>query len=680
MNLAVIQTIFRKELVDMLRDKRTLIAMIVLPVLLYPALFLVVSEVYVFQLAKIKDTPCCIAIRGAGAALVVGWFDETPMLTIEEPDDPERALLDGSLHAVIVLEGNTDALLEEDQPVPITVQFDETAAASRRAVELVTEVLLEKRDALLEKRLEGIGLASEFVEPIRVERQSMATPARKGGTLLGLTLPVLMVVMLSVGAFYPAIDLTAGEKERGTFETLLSTPVTKFEIVSGKYLTVFCLSMFAGLMNLGSMLFTFVYALSQIPATSSEMAVELPPQAALLILITLVPLALFISAVMMSVAVFARSFKEAQNFMTPFFVIIMLPAFLAVFPDIHLTRMTQLIPIANASLLFKDLLIGKGSVDQVFAVLMSTGAYAALALVLATWIFQREEIIFAEKPGIPFTLRRAEFSPRNTPTPGLALFIYLISLLLTFYIGSYLQTRRLFAGLFVTEWALILIPALLILSYTRVNLREALSIRNARPTAWLGAILTGIAAVILLIQFGYWQNRVFPLPDQLADELTRIFDVEQTGVGVPALLFFVAFSPAVCEEVLFRGALLSGFRRSLPPWATWLVVGILFGIFHLSVYRMIVPGLFGIVLTYIVWRTGSLLPGVIVHFLNNGAAVLITTETLPDQVRSLFDAVKIEQQGLPAFLLLAAACIFFLGVGLMESSARSPAHRASGAA
>lgn len=670
LSFAIIRTIFRKELVDMLRDKRTLIAMIGIPIVLYPALFIFSSQAVWIQWTKVKKGVSHVAVSGVEGGPLIEWLREIPKVEITQSEDPERDLMAGEIDAVVLAEGDVEGLLEDGRAVSIIIQFDVTESASREAAKRLDEGLEKQRDSLLEKRLETVGITSEFVQPLRIERKNVAPPTKAAGTLLGSILPVIIVVMLGVGALYPAIDLTAGEKERGTFETLLSTPVSKMEMVSGKFLTVFCICMFTGLANLGSMFLTFAFMLSQPLAGEAELAFSLPPQAALLTFFVLVPLALFISAVMMSVAVFARTFKDAQNFMTPFFIGILFPTVVAAFPDTKLTAATQFIPITNVSLLFKELMIGQASGQEIFAVLLSTTVYALLSLVVAAWIFQREEVILSEEKGIPLTLRRAEFRARSAPTPGLALFLYGTTFLFMFYIAAFFQSRWLFEGILVTEWILILLPTVAILLYARVDLRKALSLHAAAPGAWLGSVLIGCAVVVLAIQIGLWQNKVFPMPEELAQELERIFQTEEMGVGLPWLLFVVALSPAVCEEALFRGALLSGFRRSLPPWATWLVVGALFGLFHMSVHRIFITGLLGIVLTYVVWRSNSLFPGVLAHFMINSVAVLVVNQRLPGPVQTYFDPAKIEQEGLAVSVVLIAVCVVVLGVGIIEWTAR----------
>ncbi len=185
-----------------------------------------------------------------------------------------------------------------------------------------------------------------------------------------MILPLIMVLMIAVGAFYPAVDLTAGEKERGTFETLLSTPTSKIEIVAGKFLTVFALAMTTGILNLASMAATFILLASQIqPLLGGQInfEVHLPFQAFFIILFVMVPLAFFISAVMMSVAVMTRSFKEAQNYVTPVFMAIMLPGVFAGMPGAELTAANQFIPIYNVVLLFKDLMTGEAGFNAVAA-------------------------------------------------------------------------------------------------------------------------------------------------------------------------------------------------------------------------------------------------------------------------------------------------------------------------
>jgi membrane protease YdiL (CAAX protease family) len=301
----------------------------------------------------------------------------------------------------------------------------------------------------------------------------------------------------------------------------------------------------------------------------------------------------------------------------------------------------------------------------VFAVFVSTAAFALAALAAAVWIFKREEMILAEERGIPFTLNRAEFTPRETPTAGMGLFLYAVVLLLIFYVGTYAQAKDIIGGLLVTLWGLVLAPTLLFLVYTRTNIRKSLNLRLPPAGVFVGAAVIGVAWTALSIELNYLQSRVMPAPPAFAEFMSRLYQGRESGWSLAVLLFAAALSPAICEEALFRGAILSGFRSRWPAWLTVLSVGLLFGLFHISVYRVPIAAASGVVLTYLALRSGSIYPSVLMHFLLNALALLAVT-----QFGETLDAYGIEKRGEPIWVVLAALAAFIVGLGIFEASVR----------
>lgn len=674
MNFRTVKTIFKKEMLDTIRDKRTLVMMIGVPVLLYPVLLIVGLQGALLQHAHLDETRSRVAVvAGEEAETVRAWLADTEMIEIVEAADPEAALTAGDLDAIVSVPGPVTRALETGKSVAVEIRFDTTEFTSMDASNRVRDALDKQADALLDVRLKSMDLARDYIEPLNIEKTNVAPPAKTTGNALGTVLPVLMVVMLALGAFYPAVDVTAGEKERGTFETLLSTPTSKLEIVTGKFLTVFLLAMTTGLLNLGSMAATFAFMASQLQTVLGDQVqfeISFPPFAIPVLLVILVPLAFFISAVMMAIAVMARSFKEAQNYVTPFFLVITMPALFASMPGIELNATTQFIPIANVILLFRDMMTGKADYEMAFAVFISTAAFAGLALQFAAWLFQREEVVLSEEKGFPLTFRRSEFRPRAALTPAMALGLFTIMLIMLFYLGSTVQQWRLLPGLLITEWLLLLAPVLLLLWYTKVNFRSAL---NLRPLPWWGvlsSLVIGAASIVLVIQLSHLFNKVMPMPEAMEEAMAGLFTIDGSIPQLLFLLFVVALTPAICEEVLFRGVILSGLRTRLGLASSAVLVGVLFGLFHIDIFRIPPIIVLGTVLTYLTLRTGSIFAGVLVHLMNNGFAILIATGFFPAAIGEILQLESFEARGLPGGVLIVAGIVFIAGIAFLEFATR----------
>lgn len=664
MKLRTVHAILRKELLETLRDKRTLIAMVGIPLLLYPALILVMAQALTVQQSKIKEAESRVAVSAGEAEEVRECVEAIPKVRIVHSREPGEALRAGELDAVVVAEAGTHDALTGTGSAEVRVQYDSTEVESQEALRRIKKGLRAESDRLLQQRLKRIGKEREFAEPIKIVEQNVAPPKKQAGHIVGMVLPMVMIMMLGVGAFYPAVDLTAGEKERGTFETLLSTPTSKTEIVCGKFLTVFCISIITALLNLGSMTLSL--------QMTTNLPVQITPLDVGLILLILVPLAFFICSVMMSIALFARTFKEAQNYVTPFYIFIMLPAMVAALPGMKLSPGTVFVPITNVALLFRDLLTEKTGVEAVFSVFLSTAVYALLALVVAVWLFQREEVILSEEKGFPLTLRRSAFVPRKAATLGLSLMLFALTLLLLFYVGTYVQSRNMIRGLLITEWGLILLPAVLILWYVRVDLRESLRCKGPPLAAVPATVLIAAGTCVLVVQISVWQSRVLPIPDEMTEAMKNMFVYDGTVRGLMILLLATAVSPAICEEVLFRGAILSGVRSRLSAGMSILVVAVLFGLFHVSVYRLLATGLLGAAITYVVLRAGSIYVGMLFHFLHNATVVLASTGNVPGPIRAFLEAEQVDAKGFPAWVLLSALAVLVAGIVLMEMTRREP--------
>lgn len=673
MNFRSVRTIFRKEMLDTVRDKRTLVMMIGVPVLLYPVLLIVGMQGALIQHAQLDETVSKVAIQASEPEAVRDWLKDVDKIEIVTPENAEAALNSGELDALVVVTDPIEANLSTGKSVGVEIRYDSTEFTSMDAAGRVREGLAADNASMLDVRLKSMSLDKDYINPLKIDRKDVAPPAKTTGNALGTILPVLMVVMLALGAFYPAVDVTAGEKERGTFETLLSTPTTKLEIVTGKFMTVFLLAMATGLLNLGSMAATFAFMASQLKPVLGETLkfdIQFPLSAVFIFLLIMVPLAFFISAVMMAIAVCARSFKEAQNYVTPFFIVITMPALFASMPGVKLSAATQFIPIANVILLFRDMMTGKAEVEAMFAVFLSTAAFAALALLFAAWLFQREEVVLSEEKGFPLTWRRSEFRPRETLTPSMALGVFTVMLIMLFYVGSTVQAWRLLPGLLITEWVMLLAPLLFFLWYGKVRLRTALNLNRLPWWGYPGALGTGLFSIILVIQLGYWFNQVLPVPKEFEEEMAKLFHGGGGLSDVLFLLFVAALSPAICEEMVFRGAILSGVRQRLGVWPSVVLVGLLFGLFHISVYRIPPISVLGMVLTYLTLRTGSIYAGMLVHFMNNAFAILIATDYMPSAVGEVLQLENFQAHGLPRSVLAVSFAGFVASVAFVEFASR----------
>jgi sodium transport system permease protein len=288
-----------------------------------------------------------------------------------------------------------ERLLGGDDPslsVPLTVLYDSSQSLSKEAYERLSAFVEALARSEMRLRLAAQELRPGFIEPYAVAEANVASDSRRLQAVLGGLLPYLIILFSFFGAFYPSLDLTAGEKERFTLETLLLAPVSRLEIAAGKFVVVFAAAVTAAVLTTTSMALTFSYGLLPEGAAQS-LQLEFQPLALLLTASLLVPVAALFAALLLGVALCARSFKEAQSYAAPLQFVIVLPAVAALMPDLETELRWAWVPLMNVSLLMKELLKGNYLWEFYAITLGSMLVLAALVLWGASRLFQRESVL-----------------------------------------------------------------------------------------------------------------------------------------------------------------------------------------------------------------------------------------------------------------------------------------------
>jgi sodium transport system permease protein len=658
--------VFRKEARETLRDRRTLLMMVVVPVLLYPVLLVASEQLLLFGQRRLEAEASPVAVVGPAPQGLVPFLETREALEIVVlTEDPEDAIRSEDVAAVAVVRPPSVA----DGTQRVTLLYDATSDRSQRARTELDRALRDWRDTLLARRLAERGLPPTFAAPLAFSDSSIARPDEVGGYTLGRILPLLLVVVTLLGAFYPAIDLAAGEKERGTLEALLTAPVPPGAIVAGKFVAVALVGIVAAALNLASMLLTFQTGVLQV-SQAIGLEVALPWWSIGVIFLALVPLAVLFGAVFLGLAVRASSFKEAQSTLTPVTVLVLVPAMLPVFPGIEPSPALVVLPVAGVSFLVRDLMAGDATWVLAALVLASTSFYASLALAFAARAFGSERVLFGA--GEP-----AEVSPHGwlerwrtpsrggtVPEPAAALGFVALLAVLFFYGGIRLQVRFGEVGLVASEWLLLFVPALLFVALGRYDPRETLSLRAPSGSAVLAALLLVAGALPVVWLIGWLQSFVLPIPWDLLEGLEELVTADSPA-RFAWLLVAVALTPALCEEVVFRGVLLGATRR-LDPWRTIVLNGLVFGAFHLSfetVIRFLPTALLGMLIAWAVWRSGSIWVGALMHFTNNAVVIVLASAPFVGEALSDPEAPP------PVWLVPLGAVVLALGVRMLDRRA-----------
>ena len=409
MNMRHVTTVYLKELRDSLRDRRTLVSMFVIPTLLMPIIFFTFGTFTTKVVRKVRaETPAIMVLGGEDSPKVRSALGTHPRLRIVKTTDDFRARIsEKKLRAAVELPRDFDQSLEEGRLATVTIFTYEGELRSGFAAGEIDRFFRDYREKLIQARLDERGVPRAMLKPFELTRQNVAPPEKVGGNMIGGIIPCVIILLAFSGAMYPAMDLTAGEKERGTMETLLCSPVGRTEIVFGKFLVVLTASLATVVLSALSTVVTFgagallfaretMAAVAQGTGGAAARAAlpSLHPGGFLLSLTMVLPIAILFSSVLFTLSLFAKSYKEAQSYVSPLVIVVLLPAMLATLPGIDLSTTLACIPILNVALLCKELVSGIFNWPSIALIFVSTSVYAAASLAWAVKMFNRESVLF----------------------------------------------------------------------------------------------------------------------------------------------------------------------------------------------------------------------------------------------------------------------------------------------
>ena len=408
MRKSVVWIVAFKELRDLLRDRRTILSMIIIPVLTMPLLLGAIGYFTASSVEKMREQQIKVAVIGGDFAPDrLAPLAAMPNVTLTQ-DIPTGRLPDSLIYAddmTLVLElqpemaGIMDRLQEEEEvgPAEINLYYDSTSDAASIASKSVIAVLQQDRSQVAEIWLSNQGIQPTVLQPWVIQRRDVAPQHRRGADLLSRLLPYMILLLTLQAAMYPAMDLTAGEKERSTIETLLVNPVKRLDLVLGKFIATVAMSIGSALFTLGSQYIFFNYAGSAFMSGFGDIGLDIQLNLGGLAigLLMMVPMVLTFCAVLLAISIFARSMKEAQSYLGPIMMLVIFPSMASMIPGIELSYGLAMIPVFNVALVMKQaLLLDFSQPGLLLTVFLANTAYAVLALTLAAWIFRREQVIF----------------------------------------------------------------------------------------------------------------------------------------------------------------------------------------------------------------------------------------------------------------------------------------------
>ncbi|MDR1958211.1 MAG: ABC transporter permease subunit [Planctomycetaceae bacterium] len=547
-----------------------------------------------------------------------------------------------------------------DIPQP-NVIYSTATQKSLIAKSRLEEVLDSWNRRLGAENIKKGGLSPEVASPIHVESSDIAARTSfQGASVWSKSLPILLLLWALTGAFYPAIDLCAGEKERGTLETLLSSPASRIEIVMSKLLTVMTFSVLTSFLNILCIAATGYFLISKIAG------VGIPPVwTPLWLLIALIPTAALFSAVCIALAVYARSSKEGQYYLTPVILIVMPLVLLPMMSGHELNLGTAIIPVSGIVQVLGALLEGDYKMAFTFlpVVTLVTLGCCIVAIRWSVDQFNSESVLFRESERFHLILwLKKLFRTRfPTPTPQAAIFCGMLILsgkyFLSFISEDLAKPEFFVMNILISQFLGILFPAAVLTAISSSSLSKTLRVSFPNPAVFPIILLLAFCWHPVIVWLQSWVLYIYPV----APEVEAAFQSLDSGMSrfSPWISFLlIAVLPGFCEEITFRGYMFSGLNTPGHHLRAIVVTAIFFGAVHPILQQSILATITGCLLGWITFQTGSIWPTILFHVTNNGITVLVPN--LEEIVKSP-DSVFYGHWGISAALVIFVLLLMILG-------------------
>lgn len=680
----------QKELRETLRDRRTMLTLVMMPLLVYPLLSMALNR-FLLSSGMPAEQAFIVGVSSPDERDFLQTLIEDPR---SAPPEPILKVNGGQLarfEVVVPEEISPEEALSQNL-LDIAVQFQDGANAIR-SMEIVSynnDQGSSTAQRILTERLQWLQLSESLriaqqidpdYQPIDLRIRSIGEKA--SGSILGTVIPLVLVLMTITGAVYPAIDLTAGERERGTMEALMASPVPRWWVLLAKYLAVVFVAFLTAMANLLAMFVTLKVTglVSMLAGDSTVGMLQIMQILGLLLLFSC-----FFSALLLSLTSFAKSFKEAQAYLIPVMLLSLGPAMLSLMPGVTLEGPLAVAPLLNIVLLARDILSGTATTAGAVVAVTSTLFYAAATLGVAARLFGSDAVERTSQKSFGSLLQRPDTVTQH-PSMSQAGLVVALLLPASFLISNGLmQWLRIVSDSVSVSSQLLLNALSLILVFGLIPLCATVIGRHRIQSTYrfsLPPFASIFGAIVLAGGAWAFAHEALALADQFGiallsdDQIERTRSLLDKWKTVPPwlLLLTMAATPALIEELCFRGYLFSAFSAVLRPWQTICTTALLFGLFHvfvgstLLVERFLPTMLLGLLLGWVAYRTGSVWPGVVLHFFHNGMLELAARYHDKLDFLGLSDADG--SKHLPASWLVAAALMVMIGIAIVAWSTQS---------
>lgn len=648
MHRNAIATLYGLEIRSLLRDRRTVVLSIILPIVVMPLFLYASTFMEKRRTERLLEKTYNYAVTGAEDETVLSTLsralDETvPVAGRPDQqrlrfsrvavDDPRRSLDDGKIdfYVEVVTGDAAHAVAREElkrsesrsdpskaaattPPEPdygFKVFFRSDNSASRLAANAIVDAIRETRSHARAEALAARGFDIPFDRVAPVTADDVATTSQTAGARVSRFLTIVLVFLMMMGGATVASDIIAGEKERGTLETLLTTAAARSDIVAAKLLVVLTVTVVIIVLEFSSVL---VYASLRIVDLPSNYEALLTPSTIATLVLLYLPVGALVSSVLLIISGFAKSYKEAQLYFFPVMLSSAVPAAAAVLPGLSLRSVIALVPVAGISVAVREVLTGRHDWIMLAVAWLSTAGAAVLLMRRAARMLSSENLITSADSD------RAELVGGPDLFPKRVLRWFALMWVALFVFSSFEAALDLRLQVAINLLGLFLCGSLLMIRVYRLDPKRALALRMPHPMAFLAVVIGAPSGLLVSVGVARLASLVLPVPNEVLEQFGKqLFPVD---VPLWQMLLFVAILPGICEEIAFRGVLLHGLRRRMRPVPLCLTVGLVFAMFHFVLFRLVPTAFLGVLLSAVTVLTGSIFPAMLWHATNNGLSIL----------------------------------------------------------
>ncbi|MDA3838062.1 MAG: ABC transporter permease [Candidatus Delongbacteria bacterium] len=595
--------IFKFEAKQLLRDKKTIFFVFILPLIVFPLLNGVLNKVVESRMESIFEQKATVIVqRDSLAEEVLSKFNAEQDTTF--------------LIEYVEKLGDLDSLLKE-YPAAINVERDSIGVATFKVhysakndknsikAKQISKKIYALRDSIRSERYKGIGI-NEYRVNEKIDSFNTSSAEEMQNSRHSMMLPVSLILILMVGTFMISNYVILGEKDNNTLESLLASGVDRRDIIFGKLGIIFLAGI---LMSFLEMISFAVYGHF---AGIFNFGISFSTSNVFILILLIISVTTLIASISTFTSCKIKSSTAGQLLFMPIMIVYLLLTLLGTFEGVEIKRGLLFIPIINSAGIIKSVLVDKLVMLDGLIVIVVNFVYSVFVINLSSAYLNSEAILKTDSD-----LKDSE----NTYSPGMVFTLFGLLIVAYMLIGGYLQGRDIVSGLIYSQVGILGLFIAIMLKMNGVNFKEVLKLKKFNPIYLLIALFFGIFAryPISIVKEGFFY--FFPIP-----RIIENANLLQTGLGDLSqwqLIAVIAILPAIFEEFTFRGIFLYMLEKKYSFIKASVVVGLMFGVMHLNVFTLLETALLGIILTMITLRSGSIIPAIIFHFANNAYSIIL---------------------------------------------------------